>query len=171
MKTLSKEVLFKLRCKEWKRWQLHTGRIGLHLCVFPNNSQCLKKKKKRGGAQTQRTKWRGEKINTDLLKGNFSPLLKGVRRGLVQMLLLLLLKDLLFIYLWLGWVFVAASRVFSSCGEWGLLLVAVLGLLVAETSCGWTWAPELGPSSCGAQAWFFPNQGSNPCPLHWQADS
>ena len=78
-----------------------------------------------------------EKLScSNLLKGNFSPLLKGVRRGLVQMLLLLLLKDLLFIYLWLGWVFVAASRVFSSCGEWGLLFVAMLAFLVAETSCG-----------------------------------
>ena len=170
MKTLSKEVLFKLRCKEWKRWQLHTGRIGLTFVSSQITVNDLKKKK-RGGAQTQRTKWRGEKINTNLLKGNFSPLLKGVRRGLVQMLLLLLLKDLLFIYLWLGWVFVAASRVFSSCGEWGLLFVAMLAFLVAETSCGWTWAPELRLSSCGAQAWFFPDQGSNPCPLHWQADS
>ena len=39
----------------------------------------------------------------------------------------------LFIYLWLHWVFIAA-RAFSSCGEWGLLFVAVRGLLVAVAS-------------------------------------
>ena len=33
-------------------------------------------------------------------------------------------------FFWLHWVFVA----FSSCGEWGLLLVEVLGLLVAVAS-------------------------------------
>ena len=27
-----------------------------------------------------------------------------------------------------------------------------------------------GPS-CSAACWIFPDQGSNPCPLHWQADS
>ena len=43
----------------------------------------------------------------------------------------------LFIYLfnfWLRWVFVAACRLFSSCGEWGLLFVAVRGLLIAVAS-------------------------------------
>ena len=42
----------------------------------------------------------------------------------------------LFIYLfiyWLCWVFVAA-RDFSSCSEWGLLFVAVRGLLIAVVS-------------------------------------
>ena len=36
-------------------------------------------------------------------------------------------------YLWLRWVFVAA-RAFSSCGERGLLFIAVLGLLIAVAS-------------------------------------
>ena len=40
----------------------------------------------------------------------------------------------LFIYLWLHWVFIAACRLFSSCGEWGLLFVAVRGLLIAVAS-------------------------------------
>ena len=35
-----------------------------------------------------------------------------------------------FIYFWLHWVFIAAWA-FSSCGEWGLLFVAVHGLLIA----------------------------------------
>ena len=76
-----------------------------------------------------------EKLScSNLLKGNFSPLLKEARRGLVQMLLLpLLLKGLLFIYGCAGFLLLQAG---SSCGEWGLLLVAVLGFLIAETSCG-----------------------------------
>ena len=40
----------------------------------------------------------------------------------------------LFIYFWLHWVFVAACGLFSSCGEWGLLFVAVRGLLMAVAS-------------------------------------
>ena len=41
---------------------------------------------------------------------------------------------LLCIYFWLHWVFVVAHRLFSSCGEQGLLFVAVHGLLIAVAS-------------------------------------
>ena len=40
----------------------------------------------------------------------------------------------LFIYFGLCWVFVAAHGFFSSCGEWGLLFVAVRRLLIAVAS-------------------------------------
>ena len=40
----------------------------------------------------------------------------------------------LFIYFWLHWVFVAALRLFSSCGERGLLFIVVRGLLIAVAS-------------------------------------
>ena len=70
------------------------------------------------------------------------------------------------------------ARAFSSCGKWGPLFIAVRGpltvaaSLVAEhrlqmrrlSNCGH------GPS-CSAARGIFPDQGSNPCPLHWQADS
>ena len=39
----------------------------------------------------------------------------------------------IYIYFWLRWVFVAAQA-FSSCGEWGLLFIAVHGLLTAAAS-------------------------------------
>ena len=86
----------------------------------------------------------------------------------------------------------------SSCREQGLLFVAVCGLLMAVASLvaehrllvhglQYLWhkvsvvvarglwsagsvvvAHRLSRSvACG----IFPNQGSNPCPLHWQADS
>ena len=40
----------------------------------------------------------------------------------------------LFIYFWLHWVFVAARRLFLVAGKWGLLFVAVCGLLIAVAS-------------------------------------
>ena len=70
------------------------------------------------------------------------------------------------------------ARAFSSCGKWGPLFIAVRGpltiaaSLVAEhrlqmrrlSSCG-------SRASCSMACGIFPDQGSNPCPLHWQADS
>ena len=43
-------------------------------------------------------------------------------------------KFILFIYFWLHWVFVAVRGLFSSCGERGLLFVAVHRLLTALAS-------------------------------------
>ena len=43
-------------------------------------------------------------------------------------------KFIYFIYFWLHWVFDAAHGVFSSCGERGLLFVAVRGHLTAVAS-------------------------------------
>ena len=40
----------------------------------------------------------------------------------------------LFTYFWLCWVFVAAHRLYSSCGERGLLFIAVRRLLTAVAS-------------------------------------
>ena len=70
------------------------------------------------------------------------------------------------------------ARVFSNCGERVPLFIAVRGPLtivasfVAEhrlqtrrlSSCG-------SRASCYAACGIFPDQGSNPRPLHWQADS
>ena len=70
------------------------------------------------------------------------------------------------------------ARAFSSCGKWGPLFIAVRGpltivaSLVAEhrlqtrrlSSCG-------SRTCCSAARGIFPDQGSNPCLLHWQADS
>ena len=41
---------------------------------------------------------------------------------------------LIYFYFWLYWIFVAARGLFSRCGEWGLLFVAVRGLLIAVAS-------------------------------------
>ena len=81
-------------------------------------------------------------------------------------------------YLWLCWVFVSA---------WGLSLVVASGGHSSSRCAGLSLSrPLLYRStgsrragsvvvahglSCSAACGIFPDQGSNPCPLHWQADS
>ena len=84
----------------------------------------------------------------------------------------------LFIYLWLCWVFVSV---------WGLSLVAASGGHSSSRCAGLSLSRPLllrstgsrragsvivahGPS-CSVACGIFPDQGLNPCPLHWQADS
>ena len=84
----------------------------------------------------------------------------------------------LFIYLCLCWVFVSV---------WGLSLVAAGGgysssqcaglslswpLLLRSTGSRRTGSIIVAHEpSCSKACGIFPDQGSNPCPLHWQADS
>ena len=92
--------------------------------------------------------------------------------------LFFLIDLFIFIYLWLRWVFVAAC---------GLSLVAVSGgyssLWCVHFSLRWLlllWsmgsrrAGSVAAAhglSCSAACGIFLDQGSNPCPLHWQAGS
>ena len=70
------------------------------------------------------------------------------------------------------------ARAFSSCGKWGPLFMAVPGLspsrplLLRSTGSrrAGSVAVAHGPSLSAARG-IFPDQGSNQCPLHWQADS
>ena len=87
---------------------------------------------------------------------------------------------ILFIYLFLAVLGLRfRARAFSSCGERGPLFIAVRGpltisrpLLLRSTGsrCAGSIVVAHGPS-CSAACGIFPDQGSNPCPLHWQADS
>ena len=68
-------------------------------------------------------------------------------------------------------------RAFSSCGKRGPLFITVRGplswpLLLQSTGSRRAGSVVVahGPS-CSAACGIFPDQGSNPCPLHWQADS
>ena len=84
----------------------------------------------------------------------------------------------LFIYFWLRWVFVsvrglslvAASGGHSSLRCAGLSLSRPLLLRSTGSRHAGSVVVEHGPS-CSAACGIFPDQGSNPCPLHWQADS
>ena len=83
-----------------------------------------------------------------------------------------------FFFLWLCWVFVsvrglslvAASGGHSSSRCAGLSLL--WPLLLRSTGSRRTGSVIVahGPS-CSTACGIFPDQGSNPCPLHWQADS
>ena len=107
-------------------------------------------------------------------------------------------KFILFIYFWLHWVFAAACRLSLVAVSGGYSLLPCVGfslpwlLLLQSTgsrctgfsSCS-TWAQQLWLAgsraqaqqcvvhglSCSAACGIFPDQGSNPCSLNWQADS
>ena len=97
---------------------------------------------------------------------------------LMQFSVSIFFKIYLFIYLWLCWVFVsvrglslvAASGGHSSSQCAGLSLSRPL--LLQSTGSRRTGSAVVahGPSRSAACG-IFPDQGSNPCPLHWQADS
>ena len=84
----------------------------------------------------------------------------------------------LFIYFWLCWVFVSvrglslvvASGGHSSSRCAGLSLSQPLFLRSTGSRCAGSVVVAHGPS-CSAACGIFPDQGSNPCPLHQQADS
>ena len=84
----------------------------------------------------------------------------------------------LFIYFWLCWVFVsvrglsivAASGGHSSSRCAGLSLSWPLLLRSTGSRHAGSVIVAHGPS-CSAACGIFPGQGSNPCALHWQADS
>ena len=108
-------------------------------------------------------------------------------------------KFIYFIYLFLAALGLrCCAQAFSSCGEQGLLFIAVRGLLIAMASlvaehrlqaCRLQQLQHVGSVvvahglqstgsvvvvhglSCPAACGIFPDQGSNPCPLRWQADS
>ena len=93
------------------------------------------------------------------------------------------LKEFLYFYyfflsFWLCWVFVSvqglslvvASRGHSSSRCVGLSLSRSLLLRSTGSRRTGSVVAAHGPS-CSAACGIFPDQGSNPCPLHWQADS
>ena len=87
--------------------------------------------------------------------------------------------NILFIYyFWLCWVFVSvrglslvvASGGHSSSRCAGLSLSRPLLLQSTGSRRAGSVVVAHGPS-CSTACGIFPDQGSNPCPLHWQADS
>ena len=86
----------------------------------------------------------------------------------------------LFIYLFLAVLGLCCCvQAFSSCSERGLLFVAVRRLLIAVASLVAEHRLQGGKASvvvahrlsCSTTCGIFPDQGSNLCPLNWQADS
>ena len=84
----------------------------------------------------------------------------------------------LFIYFWLCWVFVAACRLSLVAASGGHSSSRCAGLSLSRPlllrSTGSRHAGSVVVAhgrSCSVACGIFPDQGSNPCPLHWQADS
>ena len=85
----------------------------------------------------------------------------------------------LFIYLFMAVLDLPSSaRAFSSCGKRGPLFIAVRGPLTIAASLSAEHRSRRAGSVivahgpiCSMACRIFPDQGSNPCPLHWQADS
>ena len=104
----------------------------------------------------------------------------------------------LFIYFWLCWVFVAVSGLFLVAASGGYSSLwctgfSLLWLLLLQTmgsrcnvfsSCGTRASVAVARRlqragsvvvahglSCSVACGIFPDQGSNPCSLHWQVDS
>ena len=85
---------------------------------------------------------------------------------------------LFIIYFWLCWVFVSvrglslvvASGGHSSLRCTGLSLSRPLLLQSTGSRHAGSVVVAQGPS-CSTACGIFPDQGSNPCPLHWQTDS
>ena len=84
----------------------------------------------------------------------------------------------LFIYFWLCWVFVSMRGLSLVAGSGGHSSSRCAGLSLSRPlllrSTGSKRAGSVvvahGPS-CSAACGILPDQGSNPCPPHWQADS
>ena len=84
----------------------------------------------------------------------------------------------LFIYLWLCWVFVSVRGLSPAAASGGhssslcadLSLLRPLLLRSTGSRCVGSVIVAHGPS-CSAACEIFPDQGSNPCPLCWQAYS
>ena len=113
----------------------------------------------------------------DMRKSNKSQSRTGLDNRLVQWLQEFFFLNK-FIYFWLCWVFVsmqglslvAASGGHSSSRCVGLSLSRPLLLQSTGSRCAGSVVVAHGPS-CSTACGISPDQGSNPCPLHWQADS
>ena len=109
---------------------------------------------------------------------NYQPIQILFSDSKCRVLLLFFNFIFLFIYFWLCWVFVsvrglslvAASRGHSSSRCVGLSLLWPVLLRSTGSRRAGSVVVVHGPS-CSAACGIFPDQGSNPCPLHWQGDS
>ena len=90
----------------------------------------------------------------------------------------LILFIYLCIYLWLRWVFVSVRGLSLVAASGGPSSSRCAGLSLSRPLLLWSTSSRHAGSvivahrpSCSVACGIFPGQGSNPCPLHWQADS
>ena len=82
------------------------------------------------------------------------------------------------IYFWLCWVFVSVRHLSLVAASGGHSSSRCAGLSLSRPLLLWSTGSRHAGSvvvahgpSCSAACGIFPDQGLNPCPLHWQADS
>ena len=106
------------------------------------------------------------------------PVINGSQFFVCLFVCFIFLLFIYYAYFWLCWVFVSvrglspvgASGGHSSSRWAGLSLSRPLLLRSTGSRRSGSVVMAHGPS-CSAACGIFPDQGSNPCPLHWQADS
>ena len=118
-------------------------------------------------------------VGKKLISTSYSSTILKVSPPIISRGFLLFLFYFFFnIYFWLCWVFVsvlglslvAASGGHSSSRCTGLSLSQLLLLRSTGSRCAGSAVVAHGPS-CSVACGILPDQGSNLCPLHWQADS
>ena len=94
------------------------------------------------------------------------------------MFAIFLLIIYLFIYLWLSWVFVSGRGLSLVVASGGHSSSRCAGLSLSRPLLLWSTGSRRAGSvivahgpSCSTACGILPDQGLNPCPLHWQADS
>ena len=112
----------------------------------------------------------------------------AIREGPLQSFFFFFKQQLLFIYLfifiyylfylWLCWVFVSVRGLSLVAASGGHSSLQCAGLSPSRPLLLWSTGSRCAGSlavvhglSCSAACGILPDQGSNPCPLHWQADS
>ena len=102
----------------------------------------------------------------------------GLAENCVYQTLFFLFNLFIFIYLWLCWVFVSVRGLSLVVASGGHSSSRCAGLSPSRPLLLWSTGSRRAGSvimahgpSCSAACGIFPDQGSNPCPLHWQADS
>ena len=84
----------------------------------------------------------------------------------------------IFFYFWLCWVFVSVQGLSLVAASGGHSSSRCVGISPSRPILLWSTGSRRAGSvivahgpSCSAACGIFPDQGSNRCPLHWQADS
>ena len=85
----------------------------------------------------------------------------------------------MYVFIWLHWVLVAARGLSPVAASRGYSLVVVCGFLGVMSSLiaeHRLWSSQVSAVAARGLSWptagaIFLEQGSNPCLLHWQADS
>ena len=84
----------------------------------------------------------------------------------------------IFLFFWLCWVFVSVRGLSLVVASGGHSSSRCAGLSLSQPLLLWSTGSRRAGSvivahgpRCSTACGIFPDQGSNPCPLHWQADS